>query len=85
MSDSPEDFDPESREEREVAAGAATDRSDFLSLMAHTYRGELGRTSSWRTRSDRTTNWPVVVTASMLTEYQGGSPRLQPFTRRCVS
>ena len=67
MSDPPEDFDPESREEREVAAGAATDRSDFLSLMSHTYRGELGRTSSWRTRIDRTTNWAVVVTASLLT------------------
>ncbi|WP_423995522.1 DUF2270 domain-containing protein [Halorubrum trapanicum] len=67
MSDPPEDFDPESREEREVAAEAATDRSDFLSLMAHTYRGELGRTSSWRTRIDRTTNWAVVVTASLLT------------------
>jgi uncharacterized membrane protein len=67
MSDPPRDFDPESREEREVAAEAATDRSDFLSLMAHTYRGELGRTSSWRTRIDRTTNWAVVVTASLLT------------------
>jgi uncharacterized membrane protein len=67
MSDPPEDFDPKSREEREVAAEAATDRSDLLSLMAHTYRGELGRTSSWRTRIDRTTNWAVVVTASLLT------------------
>jgi uncharacterized membrane protein len=65
--DPSEEFDPESREEREVAAEAATDRSDFLSLMGHTYRGELGRTSSWRTRIDRTTNWAVVVTASLLT------------------
>jgi uncharacterized membrane protein len=67
MSDPPEDFDPASRAEREVAAEAADDRSDLLSLMAHTYRGELGRTSSWRTRIDRTTNWAVVVTASLLT------------------
>ncbi|TKX75864.1 DUF2270 domain-containing protein [Halorubrum sp. GN11_10-6_MGM] len=67
MTDPSEEFDPGSREEREVAAEAATDRSDFLSLMAHTYRGELGRTSSWRTRIDRTTNWAVVVTASLLT------------------
>ncbi|WP_144797812.1 DUF2270 domain-containing protein [Halorubrum depositum] len=67
MSEPPEDFDPGSREEREVAAEAAGDRSDLLSLMAHTYRGELGRTSSWRTRIDRTTNWAVVVTASLLT------------------
>lgn len=67
MSEPPEDFDPGSRKEREVAAEAAGDRSDFLSLMAHTYRGELGRTTSWRTRIDRTTNWAVVVTASLLT------------------
>lgn len=67
MSEPPEDFDSGSREEREVAAEAAGDRSDLLSLMGHTYRGELGRTSSWRTRIDRTTNWAVVVTASLLT------------------
>jgi len=39
MSDPSADFDPESREEREVAAEAAGDRSELLSLMAHTYRG----------------------------------------------
>ncbi|ACM57555.1 DUF2270 domain-containing protein [Halorubrum lacusprofundi] len=67
MSDPSADFDPESREEREVAAEAAGDRSELLSLMAHTYRGELGRAASWRTRIDRTTNWAVVLTASLLT------------------
>jgi len=40
MSDPSADFDPESREEREVAAEAAGDRSELLPLMAHTYRGE---------------------------------------------
>lgn len=67
MTDRSPDFDPESREEREVAGEAADDRSDFLSLMGHAYRGELGRTTSWRTRIDRTTNWAVVMTASLLT------------------
>ncbi|WP_053948594.1 DUF2270 domain-containing protein [Halolamina sediminis] len=67
MTDIPPDFDPESPEEREIAGEAAGDRSDFLSLMAHTYRGELGRMTSWRTRIDRTTNWAVVVTATLLT------------------
>ena len=67
MSDSTADFDSESPEEREVAGKAAHDRSDFLSLMAHTYRGELGRTTSWRTRIDRTTNWAVVLVATLLT------------------
>jgi len=67
MGERPSDFDPESREEREVAGRAAEDRDEFLSLMGHAYRGELGRTTSWRTRIDRTTNWGVVVTASLLT------------------
>jgi len=67
MSDPSAEFDPESRSEREVAAEAAEDRSELLSLMGHTYRGELGRAASWRTRIDRTTNWAVVLTASLLT------------------
>lgn len=67
MTDIPSDFDPKSPEEREIAGEAASDRSDFLSLMGHTYRGELGRMTSWRTRIDRTTNWAVVVTATLLT------------------
>lgn len=67
MADIPSDFDPESREEREIAGKAARDRGDFLSLMGHSYRGELGRMTSWRTRIDRTTNWGVVVTATLLT------------------
>lgn len=60
----PEDVNPEGGE---VAREAAGDRSDFLSLMAHAYRGELGRTTAWRTRIDRTTNWAVVLTATLLT------------------
>lgn len=67
MSDSPSDFDPESPEEREVAGEAARDRDEFLSLMGHAYRGEMGRMTSWRTRIDRTTNWAVVLTATLLT------------------
>jgi uncharacterized membrane protein len=62
-----DDFDPESTEDREIGGEAARDRSDFLSLMGHVYRGELGRTTSWRTRIDRTTNWAVVLTATLLT------------------
>ncbi|MFP4188890.1 MAG: DUF2270 domain-containing protein [Halobacteriales archaeon] len=54
-------------EDGEVAGGAVEDRSDFLSMMAHLYRGELGRTTAWRTRIDRTTNWAVVLTATLLT------------------
>lgn len=67
MPEAPTDFDPESPEEREIAGRAARDRSDFLALMGHAYRGELGRTTAWRTRIDRTTNWAVVLTATLLT------------------
>lgn len=67
MSEVPSDFDPESPEDSEIAGEAARDRSDFLSLMGHAYRGELGRTTAWRTRIDRTTNWAVVLTATLLT------------------
>ncbi len=67
MSDIPSDFDPESRKEREIAGRAADDESDFLSLMGHMYRGEVGRTTSWRARLDRTTNWAVIITATLLT------------------
>jgi uncharacterized membrane protein len=75
MSDVPGDFDPESPAEREIAGEAATDRSDFLSLMGHAYRGELGRTTAWRTRIDRTTNWAVVLAATLLTWAFSGASR----------
>ncbi|XGI83920.1 DUF2270 domain-containing protein [Halorutilales archaeon Cl-col2-1] len=61
------DFDPLSPGEREIGAEAAEEPSDFFGLMGHLYRGELGRATAWRTRLDRTTNWAVVVTATLLT------------------
>jgi len=75
MSDIPADFDSESPEEREIAGEAARERDDFLSLMGHTYRGEMGRATSWRTRIDRTTNWAVVLTATLLTWAFSGESR----------
>lgn len=63
----PAGFDPEAPEHREVAAGAAMERSDFLGLMGHLYRGEVGRATSWRDRLDKTSNWAVVITATLLT------------------
>lgn len=75
MADSSDEFDPESPEAREIGGQATRDRSDFLSLMGHFYRGELGRTTSWRTRIDRTTNWAVVLTATLLTWAFSGDSR----------
>ena len=41
-------------------------RTEFVNLMAHYYRGEMGRMTSWRDRVDRTSNWAITVTAAML-------------------
>lgn len=43
------------------------DSSVFVQLIATFYRGEVDRTTSWRTRLDQTTNWAVVVVAAILT------------------
>ncbi len=41
-------------------------RTEFVNLMAHYYRGEMGRMTSWRDRVDRTSNWAITVVAAML-------------------
>jgi uncharacterized membrane protein len=38
-----------------------------ISALAHLYRGELYRSTVWRTRLDTTTNWAVVTTGISLT------------------
>lgn len=68
MADKEDDeFEPAGRKEREVAGELATDRSEFVGLMQHFYRGELGRTTAWRARIDRTTNWAVGLMATLIT------------------
>jgi uncharacterized membrane protein len=66
-SDGGDDFEPAGQEEREVAGELAGERSEFIGLMQHFYRGELGRTTAWRARLDRTTNWAVGLMATMIT------------------
>jgi uncharacterized membrane protein len=41
-------------------------RTEFVNLIAHYYRGEMGRMASWRDRVDRTSNWSITVVAAML-------------------
>ncbi len=36
-------------------------------VMAHIFRGELGRSDTWRTRLDNTTNWALTVAAAVVT------------------
>ncbi len=46
--------------------GATPPREEFdsaeLGMLAHLYRGEVYRSTVWRTRLDQTTNWAVVTT-----------------------
>ncbi len=41
-------------------------RTEYVNLVAHYYRGEMGRMTSWRDRVDRTSNWAITVVAAML-------------------
>lgn len=67
MSETKTPFDPESNERRHVGRSVADEPDRFLQLMGHLYRGEISRANTWRTRLDRTTNWAVVLTASLIT------------------
>ncbi len=42
------------------------ERSEFVTSVAHFYRGELSRMITWRDRLDHTTNWAIAATAGML-------------------
>ena len=50
------------------AAEAARNHFDSseLTMLAHLYRGEVYRSTLWRTRLDQTTNWAVVTTGLAL-------------------
>jgi len=53
-------------DERSVLLGQKLPRAEFdpaeLGMLAHLYRGEVYRSTVWRTRLDQTTNWAVVTT-----------------------
>ena len=66
-SEGDDEFEPSGRREREVAGELAEERSEFVGLMQHFYRGELGRATAWRARIDRTTNWAVGLVATLIT------------------
>jgi len=68
MTGSPSDASGSSRDDRETLGEETTsDQSDVVSTMGDFYRGEVERTVSWRTRLDQTTNWAVVLMATILT------------------
>ncbi|MEI6503322.1 MAG: DUF2270 domain-containing protein [Armatimonadota bacterium] len=47
--------------------------TEWMQLMIHYYRGEMGRATVWRQRLDATTNWAVAATAAMLTFILGSA------------
>lgn len=47
--------------------------AEWIQLMIHYYRGEMGRATVWRQRLDATTNWAVAATAAMLTFILGSA------------
>ncbi|WP_226006631.1 DUF2270 domain-containing protein [Natrinema salinisoli] len=68
MADSNDDtIDPTSPEQREVGREMVDESTGLGSVMAHAYRGELGRVDTWRQRLDQTTTWAVTVMAVILT------------------
>ena len=59
-------FDPEADEAREVAAEAGRDQEEFLSLLPHYYRGEVGQMSTHLSRLDLTTDWAIALLTAVL-------------------
>lgn len=59
-------FDTESRDAREVAAEAGRDTAEFLSLLPHYYRGEVGQMSTHLGRLDLTTDWAIALLTAVL-------------------
>lgn len=61
------DFDPEAPDEREIGREMVDQSTGLGSVMAHFYRGEMDRETTWRSRLDQTTTWAVTVIAAILT------------------
>lgn len=40
--------------------------AEYITLLAHYYRGELARMAGWRNRIDLTSNWAITVAGAML-------------------
>lgn len=45
----------------------ALDTKDYYNVMAHFYRGEVGRIMLWRQRLDLTTNWAIAASTGIIT------------------
>lgn len=63
----PDEFDPEARDQREIGREMVEQSTGLGSVMAHFYRGEMDRETTWRQRLDESTKWAVTVIAAILT------------------
>jgi uncharacterized membrane protein len=52
--------------------------SEFVTALSHFYRGEMYRSTVWRTRLDITTNWAIITTAAFLS-FGFGHPDIPHF------
>ena len=43
-----------------------TTTAEYITVLAHYHRAEIGRMTGWRDRIDRTTNWAITGVAAML-------------------
>src|SRR5438034_7079889 len=57
---------PQPREPEPVQAGRLEFTAAEIGALAHLYRGEVYRSTVWRTRLDATTNWAVLTTGIAL-------------------
>ncbi|WP_224269048.1 DUF2270 domain-containing protein [Haloprofundus salinisoli] len=62
-----DEFDPTAPEQREIGREMVDQSTGLGSVMAHFYRGEMDRVTTWRQRLDQTTTWAVTVMAAILT------------------
>ena len=57
---------PNTREPAPPTAGKTEFSAAEIGALAHLYRGEVYRSTVWRTRLDSSTNWAVVTTGIAL-------------------
>jgi hypothetical protein len=56
-----------------------------ITALSHLYRGELYRSTVWRTRLDATTNWAVVTTGLALSLTFSSETASPPSARSTIS
>jgi uncharacterized membrane protein len=61
------DMSDQQGSDQSLQADIEEDPSLMATLTTHFYRGEMDRVTTWRARLDQTTNWSVVLMATILT------------------